>query len=232
MTDIFIKEIKRMILTEELAIGEKLPPEREIAEAMGVSLAVVNAGITRMCEMGFLRVIQRKGVYVEDYLKNGTVRTLTEILDFTDHSIDDDLLDVIVHVRKSMEEIIFRRVCEIGTESVIEELLGNVEQTKETADVETVAELNYEFLHIAAINCGSPYYTMFIQTFRDMYLFFGRYSLVNKIYTKEWMCNYETEIIQVLRDGDITKIREIVSSSIDTWRESFRKSNKYKGTQR
>ena len=63
LTDLFVEEIKTMILSGQLAIGEKLPTERQLAEEMNVSLAVVNAGIKRLSALGFIRIAPRKGIY-------------------------------------------------------------------------------------------------------------------------------------------------------------------------
>ena len=44
----FVQSIENKILSGELKIGDKLPPEREIVETMGISLTVVNAGIAEL----------------------------------------------------------------------------------------------------------------------------------------------------------------------------------------
>ena len=46
LKELFIQELETMILSGRLMVGEKLPPERELAESMQVSRAVVNSGIT------------------------------------------------------------------------------------------------------------------------------------------------------------------------------------------
>ena len=46
LKELFITELQNMILSGKLEIGEKLPPERELAESMHVSRAVINAGIS------------------------------------------------------------------------------------------------------------------------------------------------------------------------------------------
>ena len=37
MTELFVQQIENMILSGELAIGEQLPPARELSARMGVS---------------------------------------------------------------------------------------------------------------------------------------------------------------------------------------------------
>ena len=76
LTDLFIKELQRMILSGELKIGDKLPTERELSENMKVSRAVVNGGLNQLAEMGFIRIAPRKGAYVNDYIESGNMEVL------------------------------------------------------------------------------------------------------------------------------------------------------------
>ena len=73
LKELFVSELESKILSGELKVGEKLPSERELAEAMQVSRAVVNSGIAEMEQKGFLIVRPRVGTFVEDYRKNGTL---------------------------------------------------------------------------------------------------------------------------------------------------------------
>ena len=110
MTELFVREIKRMILMGELKIGDRLPPERELAQKMGLKLTVVNSGIAQLQQMGFLKAAPRQAVFVEDYLTNGNIRTMMEMIDFTDHVIDEDLLELMIHIRATLEQFIFRKM--------------------------------------------------------------------------------------------------------------------------
>ena len=48
LKELFVAELEGMILSGKLEIGAKLPPERELAESMQVSRAVVNSGLDEM----------------------------------------------------------------------------------------------------------------------------------------------------------------------------------------
>ena len=54
LKDLFISHIEAMILSGELPVGQKLPPERQLAQSMGVSRAVVNSGVVELERRGFL----------------------------------------------------------------------------------------------------------------------------------------------------------------------------------
>lgn len=44
LRDLFIEQLEHLILSGKLPVGEKLPPERQLAEMMQVSRAVDNSG--------------------------------------------------------------------------------------------------------------------------------------------------------------------------------------------
>ena len=67
LKDLFINHIEAMILSGELQVGQQLPPERQLAQSMGVSRAVVNSGIAELEHRGFLEVRPRVGTFVTDY---------------------------------------------------------------------------------------------------------------------------------------------------------------------
>ena len=48
LRDLFIEQLEHLSLSGKLQVGEKLPPERQLAEMMQVSRAVVNSGISEL----------------------------------------------------------------------------------------------------------------------------------------------------------------------------------------
>lgn len=88
-----------MILSGKLKTGEKLPPERQLAEEMQVSRAVVNGGIADLQRMGFLIVKPRSGTYVADYRRTGTIETLLSIMKYNGGSLRNEEIRSIFEVR-------------------------------------------------------------------------------------------------------------------------------------
>ena len=56
LRELFVQQLEQMILSGKLPVGEKLPPERQLAQEMQVSRAVVNGGISDLEKKGFLVV--------------------------------------------------------------------------------------------------------------------------------------------------------------------------------
>ena len=80
MTDLFVQQIENMILSGELAIGEQLPPARELSVKMGVSRTVISAGLVELEKLGFVEIRTRQGVFVCDYRRKGSLETLIAIM--------------------------------------------------------------------------------------------------------------------------------------------------------
>ena len=82
LKDLFISHIEAMILSGELPVGQQLPPERQLAQSMGVSRAVVNSGVVELERRGFLEIRPRVGTFVADYRRAGTLETLKSIMTY------------------------------------------------------------------------------------------------------------------------------------------------------
>ena len=63
--------IMSKIISDELKPGDRLPPERELAEMMGISRSSVNQSVLELESMGFLNIQPRRGTVVRDYLSQG-----------------------------------------------------------------------------------------------------------------------------------------------------------------
>jgi len=62
--DIVISKLKELIKTQMYTKGSKLPPERELAETLGVSRNLLREAIITLEAWGILESIERQGVFV------------------------------------------------------------------------------------------------------------------------------------------------------------------------
>ncbi|MEN6340082.1 MAG: winged helix-turn-helix domain-containing protein, partial [Clostridiaceae bacterium] len=74
------RELERRIFSGELAIGERLPPERDLAKLLGVSRSLVNLAILDLESMGFVRIVPRQGTFVADYKTQSTPQMLLSLM--------------------------------------------------------------------------------------------------------------------------------------------------------
>lgn len=101
LKDLFVQQLQGMILSDELPMGTQLPPERELAQQMQVSRAVVNGGLAELAQQGFLEVRPRQGTFVADYRRKGNLSTLIAIMEYQGGVLGKDEIRSILEVRRA-----------------------------------------------------------------------------------------------------------------------------------
>ncbi len=91
-------QIRSSILSGEFSPGDKLPPERELAEMFGVSRPSVREALNVLSSAGLVMSYQGGGTVVMSLVENSTSNPLSELIRIQ----QDRALDVI-EVRKCME---------------------------------------------------------------------------------------------------------------------------------
>lgn len=220
LTDLFVKEIEGMILSRELVPGQKLPPERELAKSMKVSLAVINGGITRLSAKGFLRVIPRKGVFVADYIRDGNISTLEAILAYSENYFQADLLDAIVEFRKVIEIRSAEQACQNRTETDLENLEAILSTFKQTSDYTRKANLAFDFYHEISLASRNLVYPLIVSTFKQIYCSFYR-AMFTICGTGQANAQLYT-ILNCIRARDTVEVKENLMKFIENWRYTFR----------
>lgn len=167
LKELFVSELETRILSGQLKEGEKLPSERELAERMQVSRAVVNAGIAELARKGFLIVKPRSGVTVADYRREGTVETLLSIMKYNGGQLGrtevKSILEFKLIVDKLAVELTVDKIGEADLNRLAEKLLSLEEQV----DVpKMVADAAFDFYHEIAMISGNTLLPLIYRSFR------------------------------------------------------------------
>lgn len=95
LTEEFIKEIERRILTGQWPIGMRIPTSRELSEEFMVSRSVINAGISELCNSGYLETVPRKYVCVSNWRETGGFALLSGLIEhgLCDVQFFDDIFE-------------------------------------------------------------------------------------------------------------------------------------------
>lgn len=147
LKDLFVKQLQGMILSGELAMGSRLPPERELCEKMRVSRAVVNGGIAELARQGFLEVLPRQGTYVADYRRNGNMDTLRAIMDYHGGSLGKEEIRSLLEVRQGLEYMTVNRVIDFAEQSELDGLGRFVDALDGDPTPAQAAEIAFAFQH-------------------------------------------------------------------------------------
>lgn len=63
-----LKSILQSIKDEQFKAGDKLPPIKELSETLEVGISSVREGLKQLQSMGVVRIVQGKGVYINENL--------------------------------------------------------------------------------------------------------------------------------------------------------------------
>ena len=103
LVEVFISRFEDLILTGKIAIGQRLPSERELALQLGVSRPVVHEGLVDLAAKGLVTMKPRVGTFVNDYRKEGSLSILNSIINYQQGSLDEDLLESLLATRLLVE---------------------------------------------------------------------------------------------------------------------------------
>lgn len=170
LQELFIQQMEHMILSGELQPGDKLPPERQLAEAMQISRSVVNSGLSALERKGFLTIKPRAGVFVADYRRHGNIETLLSIMTYNGGMLKKEEIRSILETRIALESLAVQLCVPRITDEEIELLREKTANIAKVASPAETAEAAFEFQHELAIMSGNTLIPLIFQSFRPAVL--------------------------------------------------------------
>ncbi len=186
LTDLFVQQIENMILSGELAVGERLPPARELSVKMGVSRPVISAGLVELEKLGFVEILPRQGVTVSDYRRKGTVETLVAIMRYNGGAMRRNEVLSLLEVRSSLECLCVTLVLGRASEGELEALEPLLEALRTAPDADAAADAAFAFYHELAVLSGNVLLPLMYYSFRSagtyLWALYCRQNGVEKLY--------------------------------------------------
>ena len=146
-----VRQIELLILRGLLRPGERLPPERELAERMGVSRPSLREAIADLSDRGLLVTRAGAGVYVAEMLDSAFSAALVTL--FANHR--EALVDYI-DFRRDLEGMAAERAARHGSDTdlkVIAAVFARMEAAHDKRNPADEAALDAEF-HLAIIEAS------------------------------------------------------------------------------
>src|SRR6516165_6382025 len=75
-----VQQLRGLILRGTYAPGDKLPPERKLAEELGVNRASLREAIKSLEQMGLVRTRQGDGTRVLDFMRTAGVELVSHLI--------------------------------------------------------------------------------------------------------------------------------------------------------
>lgn len=169
LSEMFVEEIESMILSGKLSVGEKLPTERELADEMKVSRAVINGGTTELAGIGFLEVVPRKGIYVADYKSRGRLEVLQVMLEHSGGRFDAEMLTSVLQMREACEKDYARLAAQRRTNADMQAIHAQVEAIQHAKESARLSETVFEFYRLVAVASRNIVYPLLHSTMSPVY---------------------------------------------------------------
>ena len=174
LVDVFISRFEDLILTGKIAIGQKLPSERELALQLGVSRPVVHEGLVDLEAKGLVTMKPRIGTVVNDYRKEGSLAILNSIINYQQGAIDEALLESLLQIRLLVESETSRLAAANRTEDHLRELreILEKEESVDPGNVKKITALDFRFHHTIGMASANVIYPLLINSFKPVYMNF------------------------------------------------------------
>lgn len=153
VTDEAIEKIKAMIVSGELTPGDRLPPEKELAERLGLSRNSMREAVKALEVIRVLDVRRGDGTYVTSL----EPQLLLEAIGFVVDMHDDDSLLELFAVRRMLESQATALTAASATEQDAVALLTEVDSVDPTVTVDQLVEHDIRFHGEIARLTGNGY---------------------------------------------------------------------------
>ncbi len=166
-----INRLEELILSGELKIGERLPAERDFAVRIGVSRPVLHEALVDLDAKGLVRIVPRRGVFVNDYRRSGSMAILASLLAYHNGSLDPAFTQSLIEMRQLVETEAARLAALNRSAEQLDEFrtILNKERQAAGSDPQALTDLDFAFHLSVAVASGNLVYPLIINSFKGVY---------------------------------------------------------------
>ncbi|MGR3499756.1 MAG: FadR/GntR family transcriptional regulator [Limimaricola soesokkakensis] len=213
-----VRQIEELVLRGILRPGDRLPPERELAERLGVSRPSLREALAELQTRGLVETRAGAGVYVSNVIGSAFSPALVRLFATHEEAVSD-----MVAFRRDIEGLAAERAAKLGSDSdlaVIGAVFARMEaaQSKPTADAEAEAALDAEF-HLAIVEASHN--VVMLHMMRSIYdllregVFYNRQVMFRQRITRASVLEQHRAINEALQARDPAAARAAVAAHLD-----------------
>jgi DNA-binding FadR family transcriptional regulator len=203
LKEVFIQRFEALILSGQIAVGQKLPSERELALQLGVSRPVVHEGLVVLAAKGLVTMLPRVGTVVNDFRREGSLALLTSLVQYQQGRIEPELLKSLLQMRLLFEAEAARMAASARSEDQLTafDALLSQEARTDAADVHALSDLDFQFHHLVSMASGNLVYPLLLNSFKGCYLnlarqFFNQPAVVSEVHA------FHNQLVAAISSGD------------------------------
>lgn len=209
------RQIELLILRGVLRPGERLPPERELADRLAVSRPSLREAIAGLHDDGLLTSRAGSGIYVAEVLGSAFSPALIRLFERHDEAVFD-----YIAFRRDLEGLAAERAATEATDTdlrVIDTAFHQMMQAHADGDAETEARLDAQF-HMSLIEAGHN--VVMLHMMRSMFdllrqgVFYNRSVMFARNTTRSTLLEQHRAINAAIQSRDPAAARAAVESHL------------------
>jgi GntR family transcriptional repressor for pyruvate dehydrogenase complex len=166
--EIIANKVRDQIRDGKLRTGDKLPPEREMAQQLGTSRNALREALRSLEHAGLISLHKgaRGGAFITDGNPSAVAQSMEDLM----HLGGINLANV-TEARLSIETAIVEIAAAKGTTAAFDALDRNIDKVEELTqarDMDATATLNMEFHVLLAEATGNPVLVLMMRTLMDL----------------------------------------------------------------
>lgn len=216
-TDLAEKQLLAAILDGSFPIGSSLPPERELAQSLGITRPTLREALQRLARDGWILIQQGKSTTVQDYWKDGNLIMLNALAsqpEILTPAFITSLLEVRAAIAPAYTRLAFSHSKE--------DLIAFLESYQSLPDEpEAYAQADQELHHHLTVLSGNPIFTLIYNGFRKLSYQAGLVYFANPQTRKHSQAFYQG-LLEDFRRADSQSASErtakVMQDSLDYWK--------------
>ena len=220
------QKIERMIedaiRDKRLLVGSKLPTERELCEAFGVSRTALREALRRLSARGLIKITKGSGMKVTGLKISDAIKTLNLYYDL---KFDNNLISQIIEVRKSFEPEIVKLAAMLRTDKDILELQNNLIEFKkcDPDNTQLEADLDNKFHLLIAKSTHNPIVQISMEPIYSLLPRMRNLIYANIDGEKDSTIKYHTDIYEAIRNRNEVVAMEMMRKHLERTAQTYNK---------
>jgi len=190
----------KYILQGGVSPGDKLPPERTLAEQLNVTRATLREALKKLEQLKLIVIHQGKGIIVEDFHK-ASIDLIFSLL-VINGEIDLKILENILEARELFGTDVARCAAKRADKNDIEQMKILMEKLLKTTDPGKLQQLDFEFFRLLALASKNIVYTLLMNTIKTIH---DKHLNLFLPLSTSLDTTLQQEILQAVIDGDEEK---------------------------
>ncbi len=206
-----VKDIQKSIINGQLNPGDKLEPLRELADKYHTSRSVINSAIHILTTKGYLKIVPRHYVQINDFLYSGSLEIMQDIYFESNQELKIKIIKETLNIRLLAEiEAISQIINNNYSLDNLKDILLKEKNVlrNELVDIEEMVLLDCDFHETLVKSSGNTVLFLLFMAFKEIEL-----DLVRKFYNSrsrfQEVVQIHDELVLLLEDKNKGKAVEI-----------------------